>query len=658
MAWLNYLTLIALLLPSKSIIVYDCGRKRMNLTKISFLSNQNCEIEDTPVQQIKEDIQLLQLSEVAPVHIYQCKINILQTVLHCGMFSHLSIVAGGISTFIADISKENCLIIHSKGIYALQNNRILADIKSNATSRYSEIVAGSVDTNGNCEGVPYSFGSNSWNKVVVMHSLEITITDYDSIVRLDDNQVVLRAVCIVCPYIKGTCTDPESGISFWDMIADASCEDLKYDDLYQGAAIKGQTISRESTVNTIYAVHTGDAVFALEVTKLISVCKFTGYQTEHPRLVIVPKSGQNYWFTKKAVTARNLDLFTFFNSKFVYVERHIKTQMESMYKHIMRRKCELENQVLQTQLAIAQYHPTEFALIRFKEPGFTVVPRGEVLYVIKCQAVEATIRKTDRCYNELPITYDNKSCFMAPTTHLIQEHGTEIPCSFMMKPGYFLHGQWYSLNPEIHHMEEPKSVSTSVDNSWKYEDPSHLIKSGIYTFEETEDLRRQIMFPSERHAIGNVMTQSVMGHDTDTRNLDIMNLLSSSHVSKISSYIQSTWSGLSYFGSFTASIFGILVIVRIVKFCISTVINVQIIRSIHGWSWNIFAAFLNSLTAFVVHRHHRRSRESIAIPNVVQEETIEELERGPTSHLSPRAESEITLQTLRNNVNLYPQSNN
>jgi len=49
----------------------------------------------------------------------------------------------------------------------------------------------------------------------------------------------------------------------------------------------------------------------------------------------------------------NLDMFTYVNSKFVYVERHIRNQIATLYQDIILQKCELEKQVIQNTLSLA-----------------------------------------------------------------------------------------------------------------------------------------------------------------------------------------------------------------------------------------------------------------------------------------------------------------
>lgn len=638
------------------LIAYDCGHDRVNLTAVSLVSIGTCHLEENNIEKDQEDIQLLQLSDVSPIHIYQCKINVIQSVYKCGMFSHVSLVSGGLRTFIVDITREDCMNIHKFGTHKLQTGRIIADIKPNSSTAHTETIVGLVDQNGGCNGAPYTFGASSWNDVVVIQAMEFKITDYSSVVRLEDNQVMLRND-ITCAYLNGKCMDPDNGISFWDMLADTSCEALKYDVIWQGTATKVRHTGNLTVPvrNIVYTVNAEDTVFALEIKKSVSVCRFSGYQTEHPRLVIVPKASSEYWFSKKSIATKNLDLFAYVNSKFVYTERHIRIQVEKLYLNVLLKKCELERDVLQTQISIASHHPAEFAYMRMKEPGYTAVPRGEIIYMVKCQPVEVTIRKVDRCFLELPITYNNELHFMTPTTHLIQQHGTEIPCSSLMSPGYLINGEWYGLNPFVHRLKSPNELKPSNIVDWSYEDPGNLIKAGIYSMESMDRLRRQIMYPSERQAISNILTQRMMGTNVDSQNVDILQLLTPDSVNKLAESLKTkVWGAFSLLGNVSAGILGVYVVGAAIKYLVDTILNVRILKATYGWSWNLIAAICTSITNFLMHRHHqsKRHESNIELTSVTtQDETSSSNTPNPAEEDTYATVSSLTKTKMR----LYPQ---
>lgn len=97
----------------------------------------------------------------------------------------------------------------------------------------------------------------------------------------------------------------------------------------------------------------------------------------------------------RTVSVDNLDIFTYVNSKFVYVEKHIKIQLTRLYQDIMEQKCTLERQILQNELSFFSIAPDEMAFRIMRSPRYTVVKSGEVIHLIKCIQIECRIWHTD-----------------------------------------------------------------------------------------------------------------------------------------------------------------------------------------------------------------------------------------------------------------------
>lgn len=255
--------------------------------------------------------------------------------------------------------------------------------------------------------------------MVVQHHYTLTLRDYEATVRLVDNKIILSSG-VSCDYLSGVCDDIENGRTFWTPITDKKCEDIGYDVFYTGPSEKAIIYNQNLGIHqTIYSVNQEDMVFAMIILRATSVCMAKGYQTEHTKLVILPKNNMEYNFKAKGVSAKNIDLFSYMNSKFVYTERHIRSQVVNLYNDIILHKCELERDVLQTQLSLAEHSPNEFAYLRMKSPGYMAQLMGESITIVKCQAVEVIVRHTSTCFNELPIIYNNRTAFMTPKNHLI-----------------------------------------------------------------------------------------------------------------------------------------------------------------------------------------------------------------------------------------------
>jgi len=74
----------------------------------------------------------------------------------------------------------------------------------------------------------------------------------------------------------------------------------------------------------IYNVTTVETPFMLTRTTETNLCGYKLYRREHPKLPIMETRRGTTFKTRAKITVDNLDLFSYVNSKFVYVEKYIK----------------------------------------------------------------------------------------------------------------------------------------------------------------------------------------------------------------------------------------------------------------------------------------------------------------------------------------------
>lgn len=96
---------------------------------------------------------------------------------------------------------------------------------------------------------------------------------------------------------------------------------------------------------------------------------FKTYTTEHPKLLIVPKTTPQFYFQQGPLYTQTLDLMAYVNTKFVFIEK-IRIQNErELFVLLSHQRCSVERKALQTILALAVIDPTEFAFTYMAKPG-------------------------------------------------------------------------------------------------------------------------------------------------------------------------------------------------------------------------------------------------------------------------------------------------
>lgn len=173
--------------------------------------------------------------------------------------------------------------------------------------------------------------------------MKFTLQNYLAPIKLATNQIILRSGHH-CSASDGFCLDTEGGDTFWSTIPEDNCHFNNYDVLYEGLANK--LSSKDHPGSIIYTVTTQETTFALTKTTSFSLCGYTLQRTEHPKLFIMETGKDDKFKSQKHVAVDNLDIFSYVNSKFIYVEKHLKTQMTQLYKDIIEQKCALEKQIL------------------------------------------------------------------------------------------------------------------------------------------------------------------------------------------------------------------------------------------------------------------------------------------------------------------------
>ena len=76
------------------------------------------------------------------------------------------------------------------------------------------------------------------------------------------------------------------------------------------------------------------------------VCSYVLIQTEHQNLLMLETRPGKSILENKLLEARNINIFTYVKPKFIYVERRIRTEVNTLYHDILTQRCILEQQVL------------------------------------------------------------------------------------------------------------------------------------------------------------------------------------------------------------------------------------------------------------------------------------------------------------------------
>jgi hypothetical protein len=304
-------------------------------------------------------------------------------------------------------------------------------------------------------------------------------------------------------------------------------------------------------------------------------------------------------FNKKPLASSNLDMFTYVNSKFIFLERHIRTQMETLHKEIMTQKYNLRRELYETQLAVGINHPDEFVKLFMKKEGYTALKAGEVVHIIQCQAVEVSFRGIKgECYDDLPVNYNNNSMFMTSGNRILKSVGKPIKCSDILPSMYQLNGKLYGVYHILVEMPSPGIFNPETADEWKYSPINSLITTGIYTYQDITNFNKMVLFQLDgRSIMETVAHRAGYGNQAQiNQGLILDDMVSEEKIFKtVGNWWKKGTGYLNSFGTFSAGFIGIYWIFKIPEWAFDTFYLGSILFDLHGFSWRLIAGFWDSL---------------------------------------------------------------
>lgn len=600
-----------------ALIAYDCGAPAMNITTLSLLEIEECDIPIHEPEITPTNIKLLQQVEFSHIKVRQCKIEIRRKIKYCGMNSHTSEVKHGEIEFIQEVPPEECHKIHLTRSYQAYHT-LFSNLVMNSSNARPVTMAGSISSDSSCKGTSYSDPYGTWDNVIVTGYIYINIFEYEATVNLNQNEIILRSGSR-CKHDAGTCIDWEGGNTHWEPLPEERCKFNNYEIVYEGRAEKIRDTKNGANGEEIFSITSSEVTFALAVKGKTSVCGYNLLRTEHPKLFISEIiSGDS--FPSRQISLTNMDIFAYVNAKLIYVVKDIGNQITNLYNNVMKQECEIEKRVLRNTLGFASFAPAEFAYHYMNKPGYIAHVAGEVIRLAKCVPVNVVTRKTKECFQELPVSRGNQTLFMMPRTRIITETGHQIECNSFLAPMYHINNNWYQSLPQLAQAAAPDQIPAITKPTWKFITPAHLADSGIYSPQDLENLRSSIMFPVERTAVLNTIARGATGEDTVDQGITISHWVNEEVIQES---VQKIWNKMHSFfntvGTFSTTLLGVWVTIKSIKFVIDTLVHGYALHSIYGWSIWLVGSIWDSVTSLLLHLSSRAKPTADNLPTQGQD---------------------------------------
>lgn len=114
-----------------------------------------------------------------------------------------------------------------------------------------------------------------------------------------------------------------------------------------------------------------------------------------------------------------------------------------MYESIKFSECVMNAKTISNLVSLALIDPDGLGFITLGQKGFYGRVTGEVIRLIQCKPVIVSLRESEnKCYNEIPVNYNDKKMFVSPTSRILLNDATEISCIDSLQPLFLIDNVW------------------------------------------------------------------------------------------------------------------------------------------------------------------------------------------------------------------------
>jgi hypothetical protein len=138
----------------------------------------------------------------------------------------------------------------------------------------------------------------------------------------------------------------------------------------------------------------------------------------------------------------------------------VKTTMsiQAKIRQVKMEICSNRREIAHTRLESVAGSDNPYSLLQVFGKGITISCAGATMYVTRCTAVDMLPRSALNCTDEIPITWNNQSLFVAPVSLVIKTAGVAAHCNDIAPPRWQIAGVWYCSFPELRECAPPREI--------------------------------------------------------------------------------------------------------------------------------------------------------------------------------------------------------
>ena len=495
---------------------------------------------------------------------------------------------------------DQCKELASLGRYTAGDDRTY-DVNRNTRTEVPYFAYGSATAYTGFQGAQISCTGNTMlidgkeiHHMVMFIVEEILYRDETFVTRDDEDTVVAHYdnVRLTCPIEDQQCVGGDVTY-IWRVPLKEHCP-LYHIRFFEGQMIKHQVDGLTSHTNKI-VMSTDQSNVRFVVKGKKEECDQSFLTTNYPDVMIreaMLNGAIDRNLVKRPMPKDELQLSNFITNRDDFVYHAINQKMKREFFSVLRDDCRETLRKIKTEHFLERQLP---GLHTYRLGGSNyLTAAGEVAYFYKCQPRLVAAIRADTCYDALPVEIARENSTL--TTYFQADGHEAVVPKFYIEPLTEPPGK---LDLEALRKKVSFDDSSDVD----------LSRGGIYEPEAVDDLITWLEGNRRQEVIMHQITKQV--GDLSPGQYITPRLMFPPHTLPGGSWhtfiLGKLWGAIRGLGEIFSSIFGLLIVGRLVWYLIKVLMNCSYIHSVHGCSAQLACSFCTEVFFTRLYRKDQRS---------------------------------------------------
>ena len=627
------------------LVGYDCANPQ-EVKPISSFVQDPCEPSPTTEPETFKaseigQYQIVQYETRREIKGTRCEKHVSQFTYYCGTADHASPYPQETFYRRPKILRWNeCKELASIGQYVAGDGRMY-EIPINTRTEIPYFAFGSasayVGIEGNqitCTGGTIKVDGKDIHHMVMFITEEILYREEKLIVREDEDGVIAHYdnVRLTCPFEDAWCVGGDTTY-VWRIPTKKHCP------LYHVRNFVGQIAEHEIAGLTIQAKKVVMSTDQSHVRFIIkgekNECDQNFYTTNYQDLMvrkIMVDGVVDRNLVKRKLPKDELKLSNFITNRDDYVFHSMTRSLQREFSSVIRDECRENLRKTKTEHFLERQMP---GLHTYRLGGANyLTAAGEVAYFYKCRPRLVAAIRADTCYDALPVEIanendtltsyyqiDGKSAvvpkhYLEPLTHRLTSVAKKTPCISKFFARYQdVFGQWFAVTPALATTDAPETLDLDIIRKRVlFSDALNvdLSRGGVYDPDAVDDLITYLEDHRRQEVVLHQITEQVgiisPGEYITPRAMFPPHTLPGG--SWHTFILGKLWGAIRGLGEIFSSIFGLLIVGRLVWYLIKVLMNCSYIHSVHGCSAQLAWSFCTEVFFTRLYRRGQSASDS------------------------------------------------